>query len=245
MNDFSCLTTPINSGTVQLLTPEASSTNSSVKSNGSLHLVDEDLLKIQRKDPGDDSHRQPCACTLKAFRHHEDACINLQWAVRGLVPVTPAEMLQCLKRVMEGYHELLDCHSHQYHPETISLLLSTCDVMVAGTERLSCNVIGEEAGDGVVRDPTKCKMTIAPHIPRSGNSHNAGQYFGHFFLDEEDERCVFQSLVAVRTRRLSALIERLHEVADRHGRPVHIRLIHNLQDRCKIALESLIGQERH
>lgn len=255
MDEFSRMTTPISSENMQLPTPECSSADLSADLNRSLGLNGEDLFSLELKTRRSNHEIGPCACLSKALQHQEDVCINLHWAARGLTSASAAEMLQCLKRVMEGYasDELLECDSHQSQPERISLLLSTCDMMVSGCERLVTKIAGNEGDDGAVdhqsppypKDNSRSRTAIGPEIGNSGKLHQPRQNFGQFVLDEEDERCVFLSLLAVRTRRLSSLVQRLHKVADRDGRPVHIRLIQSLQARCNTVFCSLESYKIH
>lgn len=253
MDEFSCMTTPIGSENMQLPTPECSSADLSADLNRSLGLNGEDLFSLEPKTRRSSHDIGPCSCLSKTLQQQEDVCINLHWAARGLTSVSAAEMLQCLKRVMEGYDELLDCDSHQLQPERISLLLSTCDMMVAGCERLVSNITGKEGDDGAVdhqsppypKNNSKSRTATGSEIGKSAKPDQSRQHFGQFVLDEEDERCVFLSLLAVRTRRLSSLVERLHKVADRDGGPVHIRLIQSFQGRCKAVLCSLESHKTH
>lgn len=253
IDEFSRMTTPISSENMQLPTPECSSADLSADLNRSLGLNGEDLFSLEPETRRSNREIGPCACLSNAVHLQEDVCINLHWAARGLASASAAEMLQCLKRVMEGYDELLDCDSHRSQPERISLLLSTCDMMVAGCERLVLDITGDEGDDGAVdhqsppypKNNSKRRTTIRSEIGKSGNPHQSRQNYGQFILDEEDERCVFLSLLAARARRLGSLVERLHKVADRDGRPVHIRLIQSLQARCNSVLHSLESYKIH
>lgn len=80
---------------------------------------------------------------------------------------------------------------------------------------------------------------------RGATSQQARQHFAGLILDEEEERRVFHSLLVGRVKRLCSLVERLHQVADRDGRPVHIRVLHNFRERCKPVLSALKSQEKN
>lgn len=256
-------------------------------SSSSFGLADEGLFGLEtttttpshHQNDEEQHHQQQqqqqtaCVCLARALQQHEDVCINLQWAARGLTSVTPAEMLQCLKRGTEAYGELLDCRSHAHQgplpPERISLLLSTCDMMVSGAEHLVFKRVGATAGAGaggadsasisngdraVVGGGGKLHKAGGGRGGSNNNNNNKAQpssrhhhhhQFGHLILDEEEERRLFHSLLVSRAKRLCALVERLHHVADRDGRPVHVRLIHNFRERCRTVLSTLKSQEKN
>lgn len=239
-DEFSRMITPAGSENTQLPTPEWSSSEASPSLNQALGMGDEDFFSTEPQSRNSVPEKRPCKCISKAIQQHEDVCINLQWAARGLNSVPPAEILQCLKRAMEMYDKLLDCRSHTGQPGHISLLMSTCDMMVAGTEHLLLKVVCDEGDDESVLQGAK-----RTHMSKTAQLQRSRQRFGQIVLDEEDERCVLHSLLSVRTRRLKALLERLHQVADRDGRPIHIRLIHNFRERCQAVSSSLESQNEN
>lgn len=244
--EFSRMTSPVNSETIQLPTPEWSSSEVSPDLKQVLGLG-EDLLGLEPRSRSCVQESRPCNCPSRALQQQEDVCINLHWAARGINSVLPAEMLQCLKRVMEAYDELLECRSHPAEPERISLLMSTFDMMVAGAEHLVVKTVGHRGEDdssersrrSYFQEKPRFKTAERPNMAGTVKSQRPSHHYGQLVLDEEDERCVLQSLLAVRSRRLSLLVERLHQAADRDGRPVHIRLAHNFRERCKVILSSL------
>lgn len=238
-DEFSRMMTPASSENTQLPTPEWSS-EASPSLSQALGTGDGVFFGTEPQSRNSTRDNRPCTCIPKAIRQHEDVCINLQWASRGLTSVSPAEMLQCLKRGMEVYHELLECRSHTGQPEHISLLVSTCDMMVAGTEHLVLMVVGDEGGG-----QSELQAEKRTHVPKAAKTYQSRHHFGQIVLDEEDERCVLHSLLAVRARRLRALLERLHQVADRDGRPIHIRLIQHFRTRCQAIISSLESQNHN
>lgn len=246
------MTTPVVSETIQFPTPEWSSNDGSANLSHSVDIIEDDVFCLKPQSRSSMREKRQCECLYKAIKQQEDVCINLQWAARGLHSVSLAEMLQCLKRGMEVYDEILDCHSHPVEPEQISLLMSTCDMMVSGAEHLVKKVVGDEdTGDIIDQraksyglDGPRLRSVKTSYIAGTGKSQKSTHQLGQLALDEEDERCVLHSLLAVRARRLSSSVERLHQVADRDGRPVHIRLIHNFRQRCKAILSSLERQNQ-
>lgn len=227
------MTTLVDPETIRFSTAEWTTSEISASLDHSFGLGNEGLFGLEPQSSSSAHERHSCVCLSRALQQQEDVCINLQWAARGLTSVTAAEMLQCLKRVTEAYDELLDCRSHTLQSERISLLISTCDMMVSGAEHLVFKRLDGEDGD----------RAIKRH--RAGRVQQSRQHFGQLILDEEEERRLFHSLLGSRAKRLCSLVERLHQVADRDGRPVHIRLIHNFRERCRAVLSMLKNQEKN
>lgn len=264
---FTRIITPESFETAQLPNLDWSSAEVSPNPSGSLGLGVENLFglepgKSRKRVLGNNTnHEKPQRdCLSRVLQQQEDVCINLLWAARGMTSVPAAEMLQCLKRGIETYDELLECRSHPVPPELISVFMSTCEIMVVGVEHLVLKLRGDEGHDPAIeqRNPAHQKGQLKPRATASENPGVKTQHatkpgsawqqprskLGKLVLDGDDEFCVLHSLLAFRTRRLVSLVERLHGVADKNGRPVHIRLIHNFRERCQAALSSLESERK-
>lgn len=257
-DEFSRMTTAVGPETIRFPSAEWSSADISASLDHSFSLDDEAFFGLEPQSSSSPVEKHSCACLSRALQQQEDVCINLQWAARGLISVPATEMLQCLKRGMEAYDELLDCRLHALQPERIWLLISTCDMMVSGAEHLVLKRVGGEDGNRAIRqhsashhkEGSRFRATTDPGATSQNMTKNckvqqSRHHFGQLILDEEEERCLFHSLLVGRAKRLSSLVERLHEVVDRDGRTVHIRLINNFRERCKTVLSTLKRQEKN